>query len=88
MFGEHEHRQVWRRRLGPTEASYYLGSRGAGDSAGVNDMYLHIQFTAKASQVTSERLLDIWTVLRHRHPLLASAVECRSFSDIDFVYVY
>lgn len=31
-------RQVYKRRLGPTEVSYYLGSRGEGVDSGVNDM--------------------------------------------------
>lgn len=30
--------QVYKRRLGPTEVSYYLGSRGEGVESGVNDM--------------------------------------------------
>lgn len=30
--------QTFKRRLGPTEVSYYLGSRGEGVESGVNDM--------------------------------------------------
>lgn len=31
-------RQCFKRRMGPTEVSYYLGSRGEGVESGVNDM--------------------------------------------------
>lgn len=30
--------KLLKRRLGPTESSYYLGSRGEGKVGGVNDM--------------------------------------------------
>lgn len=62
------------RQLGPTELSYYLATRGEGDESGVNDMYLHVGFRAKASLMTASHLLDIWTELTIRHPLLASRV--------------
>ncbi|KWU46754.1 hypothetical protein RHOSPDRAFT_14898 [Rhodotorula sp. JG-1b] len=72
------------RRLGPTEASYYLGSRGEGIEGGVNDMYLHIGFSAPARIVTKKRVLDVWSQILHGHPLLSATVEFRDYTDIRF----
>ncbi|KAM0793375.1 hypothetical protein ACM66B_000830 [Microbotryomycetes sp. NB124-2] len=74
------------RRLGPTESSYYLATRGQGDESGVNDMYLHIGFKAAPSLMTPSHLLDIWTELTLRHPLLASTVEYRKPEEVYFVH--
>ncbi|BGP28788.1 hypothetical protein JCM10296v2_000524 [Rhodotorula toruloides] len=79
-------RQRYKRRLGPTEVSYYLGSRGEGIEGGVNDMYLHIGFKARSSLMHPERLLDIWTELLKRHTLLASSVEFEDYYNIRFCY--
>ncbi|GAA6048462.1 hypothetical protein JCM3770_003769 [Rhodotorula araucariae] len=76
----------YKRRLGPTEASYHLGSRGEGVEGGVNDMYLHLGFTARASLMTPTRILDAWDEVVRRHALLASVVEFRDYYDIGFVY--
>ncbi|KAK4055284.1 hypothetical protein OIV83_000567 [Microbotryomycetes sp. JL201] len=51
------------RRLGPTELSYYLATRGQGEESGVNDMYLHI---GKASQHLPRRLRLTFGVDLHR----------------------
>ncbi|GAA5981548.1 hypothetical protein JCM10908_004148 [Rhodotorula pacifica] len=72
------------RRLGPTEASYYLGSRGEGIEGGVNDMYLHIGFRARTSIVTKERVLGAWSDILYRHPLLSATAEFCDYSDIRF----
>ncbi|ORY69307.1 hypothetical protein BCR35DRAFT_269770, partial [Leucosporidium creatinivorum] len=76
----------FKRRLGPTEVSYYLGSRGEGVESGVNDMYLHIGFKARASLMNPERLLDIWTELTSRHGLLAATVEYENVNEVRFCY--
>ncbi|GAA5950964.1 hypothetical protein JCM3765_004642 [Sporobolomyces pararoseus] len=78
-------RQVLKRRLGPTEVSYYLGSRGQGLKGGVNDMYLHIGFRAPSELMSEERILKIWKTLLCRHTLLWSTVEFSSYYDIHFV---
>ncbi|KAI5478834.1 hypothetical protein MNV49_004566 [Pseudohyphozyma bogoriensis] len=78
--------QTWKRKLGPTELSYYLGSRGEGHSSGVNDMYLHIGFKAKSSLVSPDRVLSIWTELVTRHGLLGCTVEYAGFDSVYFVY--
>ncbi|GAA5955143.1 hypothetical protein JCM8115_001862 [Rhodotorula mucilaginosa] len=72
------------RKLGPTEASYYLGSRGEGIEGGVNDMYLHIGFSAPANFVTKDRVLHVWSQILHRHPLLSATVKFRDYTDIRF----
>ncbi|KPV78279.1 uncharacterized protein RHOBADRAFT_11250, partial [Rhodotorula graminis WP1] len=74
------------RRLGPTEASYYLGSRGDLLEGGVNDMYLHLGFKARASLMAPARVLDAWTEITRRHVLLTSAVKFEDYYDIRFVY--
>ncbi|BGO92798.1 hypothetical protein NBRC10512_007917 [Rhodotorula toruloides] len=76
----------YKRRLGPTEVSYYLGSRGEGIEGGVNDMYLHIGFKARSSLLQPDRLLEIWTELLRRHTLLASSVEFEDYYNIRFCY--
>ncbi|GAA5875905.1 hypothetical protein JCM16303_004038 [Sporobolomyces ruberrimus] len=78
-------RDVLKRRMGPTEASYYLGSRGQGLEGGVNDMYLHIGFQAPSHLVTEDRIHKIWKTLLARHTLLWSTVEFRDYRDIHFV---
>ncbi|GAA5997421.1 uncharacterized protein JCM10292_000251 [Rhodotorula paludigena] len=74
------------RSLGPTEVSYYLGSRGKGVEGGVNDMYLHIGFKARASLMKPERVLDVWTELTTKHRLLGSSIVFRDYHDIRFRY--
>ncbi|GAA5861327.1 hypothetical protein JCM3774_000211 [Rhodotorula dairenensis] len=72
------------RKLGPTEASYYLGARGDGLEGGVNDMYLHIGFRARTGLVTKERVLDVWSEILHRHALLCATAEFRDYTEIHF----
>ncbi|KAL8279399.1 hypothetical protein RQP46_008211 [Phenoliferia psychrophenolica] len=79
-------RQTYKRRLGPTEVSYYLGSRGEGVESGVNDMYLHVGFDAPSAMVSPERVLDVWTEIVDRHALLACEVEYDGASEIYFSY--
>ncbi|PBK76813.1 hypothetical protein ARMSODRAFT_1012034 [Armillaria solidipes] len=71
------------RRLGDTEASYFLPSR----ESGVNDMYLHLGFNAHARYVRRSRVRLVWAILRVRHPLLASRVQMHDYEDIRFVYI-
>ncbi|KAK0465568.1 uncharacterized protein EV420DRAFT_1514945 [Desarmillaria tabescens] len=73
----------YERRLGDTEASYFLPSR----ESGVNDMYLHLGFNAPTSLVRRSRVKLVWAILRVRHPLLASKVQMHDYEDIRFVYV-
>ncbi|SCV68850.1 BQ2448_971 [Microbotryum intermedium] len=82
----HASKQCFKRRLGPTEVSYYLGSRGEGVESGVNDMYLHIGFRAKSHLMVAKRLLNVWTEMTLRHQLLASSVEYHDVHEIRFVY--
>ncbi|KDE08240.1 hypothetical protein MVLG_01506 [Microbotryum lychnidis-dioicae p1A1 Lamole] len=82
----HASKQCFKRRLGPTEVSYYLGSRGEGVESGVNDMYLHIGFRAESHLMITERLLNIWTEITLRHQLLTSSVEYHDVHEIRFVY--
>ncbi|KIK70676.1 hypothetical protein GYMLUDRAFT_32717 [Collybiopsis luxurians FD-317 M1] len=70
------------RRLGDTEASYFLPSR----ESGVNDMYLHLGFSAQAQTTERERVAQVWAILRLKHPLLASSVEMYDYDDIRFVF--
>ncbi|GAA5859673.1 hypothetical protein JCM8547_006187 [Rhodosporidiobolus lusitaniae] len=77
---------VFKRRLGPTEVSYYLGSRGEGIEGGVNDMYLHLGFKARSDLMNPDRVLDVWTEIVSRHALLASSVEFADYYDIRFRY--
>ncbi|GAA5922044.1 uncharacterized protein JCM15063_003169 [Sporobolomyces koalae] len=74
-----------RRRLGPTESSYYLGSRGIGIEGGVNDMYLHIGFRAPSRFVSEERVLRVWTELLRQHTLLRSSVVFEDYYNVHFV---
>ncbi|KAK4057560.1 hypothetical protein OIO90_001205 [Microbotryomycetes sp. JL221] len=74
------------RQLGPTELSYYLGTRGEGEESGVNDMYLHVGFKARPELMKPSRMLDIWTELTLRHPLLASSIDYRGPEDVYFVH--
>ncbi|GAA5918840.1 hypothetical protein JCM1841_002765 [Sporobolomyces salmonicolor] len=78
--------QSLRRRLGPTEVSYYLGSRGDGVEGGVNDMYLHLGFKARSSLMNGERVLDIWTEIIRRHALLSSSVTFTDYYNVHFCY--
>ncbi|GAA5969180.1 hypothetical protein JCM11641_007500 [Rhodosporidiobolus odoratus] len=77
---------VYKRRLGPTEVSYYLGSRGDGIEGGVNDMYLHLGFKARPTSMQPNRVLDIWTEIVSRHALLGSTVEFNDYYDVRFCY--
>ncbi|GAA5843624.1 hypothetical protein JCM5353_007284 [Sporobolomyces roseus] len=77
-------RKVLKRRLGPTEVSYYLGSRGQGSLGGVNDMYLHIGFSAPSGLVTAERILEVWKTILSRHTLLWSTVKFEDYYNIHF----
>ncbi|KAG5647756.1 hypothetical protein DXG03_008479 [Asterophora parasitica] len=70
------------RRMGDTEASYYLPAR----ENGVNDMYLHLGCHAPPHILERERVRLVWAILRTRHPLLASKVEMRDYHDVNFVY--
>ncbi|KAF9454147.1 hypothetical protein P691DRAFT_718074 [Macrolepiota fuliginosa MF-IS2] len=70
------------RRLGDTEASYYLPSR----ESGVNDMYLHLGFNALPRQLCRDRVHLVWAILRARHPLLGARIEMHGYDDIRFVY--
>ncbi|GAA6006593.1 hypothetical protein JCM10207_004987 [Rhodosporidiobolus poonsookiae] len=77
---------VYKRHLGPTEVSYYLGSRGEGIEGGVNDMYLHLGLKTRSALLNPDRVLDVWTELVKRHTLLASRVEFEDYYDVQFVY--
>ncbi|KAF4623417.1 hypothetical protein D9613_002249 [Agrocybe pediades] len=70
------------RRLGETEASYFLPSR----ESGVNDMYLHLGCTVSSYLVSRQRVSLAWAIMRVRHPLLASCVKMNSYEDIVFSY--
>ncbi|GAA5849079.1 hypothetical protein JCM3766R1_002291 [Sporobolomyces carnicolor] len=78
--------KLLKRRLGPTESSYYLGSRGEGKVGGVNDMYLHIGFRAPSKTMSEGRVLAAWKTILARHVLLSSSVEFSGFYDARFVY--
>ncbi|KAJ3721745.1 hypothetical protein C8R42DRAFT_580772 [Lentinula raphanica] len=69
------------RRLGDTETSYFLPSR----ASGVNDMYLHLGFSAQPRTLARDRVALVWAILRLKHPLLACCVEMHSYNDIRFV---
>ncbi|KAJ3787143.1 hypothetical protein GGU10DRAFT_417189 [Lentinula aff. detonsa] len=69
------------RRLGDTETSYFLPSR----ESGVNDMYLHLGFSAQPRTLARDRLAHVWAILRLKHPLLACSVEMHNYDDIRFV---
>ncbi|KIO24779.1 hypothetical protein M407DRAFT_212016 [Tulasnella calospora MUT 4182] len=58
------------RLMGDTELSYYLPSR----ADGVNDMYLHLGFSAPRRLLAPQRVLAAWTLLLLRHPPLAARV--------------
>lgn len=79
--------RTYTRTLSDNELSYFLPSRGAGD--GVNDMYLHIGFRAKAHLVSPRRVAVAWAIIRLRHPLLAARVtmEEGAYNDAKFVWV-
>ncbi|KAI0095089.1 hypothetical protein BDY19DRAFT_916239 [Irpex rosettiformis] len=70
------------RKMGDTEASYFLPSR----QTGVNDMYLHLGFRAEEHVVDPARVRAVWAILRLRHPLLAASVKMHEYDDIRFVY--
>ena len=72
---------TFERRMGDTELSYYLPSR----ADGVNDMYLHLGFTAPPRLVSDARVRTVWAILRLRHPPLAAHVELHSYDDVRFV---
>ncbi|KAF9518212.1 hypothetical protein BS47DRAFT_1371086 [Hydnum rufescens UP504] len=75
----------YERILGDNELSYFLPSR----ADGANDMYLHIGFRARRDVVNSPRIFLIWSILRLRHPLLASHVEMEEgmYDSVRFAYV-
>ncbi|KAJ7110066.1 hypothetical protein C8R44DRAFT_634837 [Mycena epipterygia] len=75
-------RRPFERPLGDTEASYFLPSR----ESGVNDMYLHLGLHAPPEIMRRSRVCLVWTILRLRHPLLASKVDMHDYDDIRFVY--
>ncbi|KAG8931902.1 hypothetical protein FRC01_000591, partial [Tulasnella sp. 417] len=58
------------RLMGDTELSYYLPSR----ADGVNDMYLHLGFSAPRRLFAEQRVLAAWALLLLRHPPLAARV--------------
>ncbi|KAJ6575267.1 hypothetical protein B0H19DRAFT_1344161 [Mycena capillaripes] len=70
------------RQLGETEVSYFLPSR----ESGVNDMYLHLGFRSPSEIMSRSRVCLVWTILRLKHPLLASKVQMHDYDDIRFVY--
>ncbi|KIY47381.1 hypothetical protein FISHEDRAFT_24173, partial [Fistulina hepatica ATCC 64428] len=70
------------RPLSDGECSYYLPSR----HDGVNDMYLHLQFSAPARVMKRSRVGLVWAIMRARHPLLCARVDMRDYNDIHFVY--
>ncbi|KXN88807.1 hypothetical protein AN958_06676 [Leucoagaricus sp. SymC.cos] len=72
----------YERRLGDTETSYYLPSR----ESGVNDMYLHLGFSASPKRITHNMLLLVWSILRARHPLLSARIEMHAYDDVRFVH--
>ncbi|KAH8835541.1 hypothetical protein DL96DRAFT_1666279 [Flagelloscypha sp. PMI_526] len=77
------------RQLGNTEVSYFLPSRLPSCDPtlnGVNDMYLHLGFTAPADIVSAKRLVLIWAIMRQTHPLLASKVVMHDYEDIRFTF--
>lgn len=47
--------------------------------------YLYLGFSAPARVVTPERVAAVWTLLRLRHPLLASVVEMHAYDDVRYV---
>lgn len=47
--------------------------------------YLHLGFSAHPKYVTFERLSLIWSILRARHPLLASRTKMYTYNDVRFV---
>jgi hypothetical protein len=86
-----------RRRLGDTEASYFLPSR----ESGVNDMcvlfnlsnsqpssslfrYLMLGLNTAGGVMARNRVNLVWAIMRIRHPLLASTIEMDSYEDIYF----
>ncbi|KII94084.1 hypothetical protein PLICRDRAFT_415673 [Plicaturopsis crispa FD-325 SS-3] len=72
----------YERKMGDSELSYYLPSR----ASGVNDMYLHLGFRAPERMVRRARVRVVWSILRNRHPLLASTIEMHDYDDVRFVY--
>jgi len=77
------HGTYFERKMGDTEASYFLPSR----QTGVNDMYLHLGFRAAEDMVDRSRIRAVWALLRLRHPLLAAIVKMHEYDDVRFVYV-
>ncbi|PFH49814.1 hypothetical protein AMATHDRAFT_146728 [Amanita thiersii Skay4041] len=71
------------RRMGDTELSYYLPSRGDG----VNDMYLHLGCRTHPLNVARARVCLVWAILRLKHPLLASKVYTHDYDHVNFTYV-
>ncbi|GAV98829.1 hypothetical protein LENED_000238 [Lentinula edodes] len=69
------------RSLGDTETSYFLPSR----ESGVNDMYLHLGFSAQPQTIRRDRVANAWAILRLKHPLLACNIEMHDYDDIKFV---
>ena len=51
--------------------------------------YLHLGFTtSNPSLVDQDRVAYVWSIMRLRHPLLASKVEMHDYSDVRFVYTF
>lgn len=85
----------YERAMGDSELSYYLPSR----ADGVNDMfvvlystswltfyrYLHLGFKAPPHLMRQEWVTLVWSILRMKHPLLASKVEMHSYEEVHFV---
>ncbi|KAF6766679.1 hypothetical protein DFP72DRAFT_867287 [Ephemerocybe angulata] len=71
-----------RRRLGDTEASYFLPSR----ESGVNDMYLMLGLNCAAKAMSKGGVNVAWAILRCRHPLLASSIDMENYQDVFFKY--
>lgn len=64
--------QLYKRRLGPTEISYYLGSRGEGVESGVNDMSVNLKRLQgggvwRAVQKTDSRVCSFLSLERYLH---------------------
>lgn len=80
----------WRRhrRRRERHASQWLVRRWTGQlqltEEVERDRYLHIGFSAPARIVTKKRVLDVWSQILHRHPLLSATVEFRDYTDIRF----
>lgn len=57
----------------------------AGPSLTCFHRYLHLGCRAPTRLVNRERVRLVWTILRLRHPLLASTVKMHNYDDVRFV---